>query len=92
MDKDKYISTSDLVRILGVTRQAIQKQLKNAPGVRIKKVGAGFLYDIDSLPEDIKEKKLKKSKKKQPRRLYLLVNNPKKILNLKKNFGRQQIN
>ena len=46
MEKDKHISTSDLARILGITRQAIQKQLKDASGVKIKKVGAGFLKEL----------------------------------------------
>jgi type I restriction enzyme M protein len=83
MIKDKYISTSDLARILGVTRQAIQKQLKNAPGVRIKKVGAGFLYDIDSLPEDIKEK-IKKVQKETTEKVIFLSQQPQKDLEFEK--------
>jgi type I restriction enzyme M protein len=83
MIQDKYISTSDLARILGVTRQAIQKQLKNAPGVRIKKVGAGFLYDIDSLPEDIKEK-IKKVQKETTEKVIFLSQQPQKDLEFEK--------
>jgi type I restriction enzyme M protein len=52
----KYISTSDLARILGVTRQAIQKMMQKFPNVKIKEVGGSFLYEIDSLPEEIKNK------------------------------------
>lgn len=54
--KNKYISTSDLSRILGVTRQAIQKQLSKHPEIKIKEVGSSFLYEIDSLPLEIKNK------------------------------------
>lgn len=56
MNSEKYISTSDLARMLGVTRQAIQKMLKGEPNIKIKKIGAGFLYETNSLPENIKER------------------------------------
>lgn len=54
MPKEKYISTADLARILGITRQAIQKKLKGEHQVKIKQVGAGFLYEIESLPDELK--------------------------------------
>ena len=50
------ISITDLARTFGVTRQAVQKMLKGKEGLRIKKVGAGFLYEIDSLPKEIQER------------------------------------
>jgi len=56
MKKEKYISTADLARIFGVTRQAIQKQLAKNPNIKIKKIGSSFLYEIDSLPSDIRER------------------------------------
>lgn len=56
MMKNTYISTSDLSRILGVTRQAIQKQLSKYPEIKIKEIGSSFLYEIDSLPLEIKNK------------------------------------
>ena len=83
MEKDKYISTSDLARILGVTRQAIQKQLKDASGVKIKKVGAGFLYDIETLPEDIKER-IKKVQKETTEQVINLSQKPSKDLDFEK--------
>jgi len=83
MEKDKYISTSDLARILGVTRQAIQKQLKDASGVRIKKIGAGFLYDIDTLPDDIKER-IKKVQKETAEQVINLSQKPSKDLDFEK--------
>ena len=63
MKSEKYISTSNLARVLGVSRQAIQKRLKNKPGVKIKEIGNSFVYEIDSLPSEIKEE-IKKSQKK----------------------------
>jgi len=83
MTNDKYISTSDLARILGVTRQAIQKQLKDASGVKIKKVGAGFLYDIETLPEDIKER-IKKAQKEATEQVINLSQKSSKDLNFEK--------
>lgn len=56
MTQNNYISTSDLARILGVSRQAIQKMLKGHSEIRIKEVGKSFLYEIDSLPTKIKER------------------------------------
>lgn len=57
MNKNNLISTADLARILGVTRQAIQKMLdKNAPDIKPRKVGASFLYEIDSLPGELQER------------------------------------
>jgi type I restriction enzyme M protein len=83
MNQDKYISTSDLARILGVTRQAIQKQLNGIPDVKIKKVGAGFLYDIDTLPEDIKER-IKKAQKEATEQVISLSQKPSKDLDFEK--------
>src|SRR3989344_4140553 len=51
-----HISITDLARTFGVTRQAVQKMLKGEDGLRIKKFGAGFLYEIDSLPRGMQER------------------------------------
>lgn len=56
MNEEKYISTADLARIFGVTRQAIQKQLAKNLNVKIKKIGNSFLYEINSLPLKMREK------------------------------------
>jgi len=56
MDKEKYISTADLARTLGVTRQAVQKMLKGRIGIRIKEIGGGFLYEVETLPKDVLER------------------------------------
>ncbi len=52
----EYVSTADLARVLGISRQAVQKTLKNRQDVKIKEVGRGFLYEIESLPDDVKAK------------------------------------
>jgi len=83
MKKDNYISTADLARILGVTRQAIQKQLKDVPNVKIKKVGSSFLYEIDSLPKDMKEK-IKKAQKEAAEQVLSLSQKPSKELEFEK--------
>lgn len=57
MNIDDYISTADLARILGITRQAITKKLKeNKSNLKTKQVGTGFLYQIGSLPQDIRDR------------------------------------
>ncbi len=83
MNKEKYISTSDLARILDVTRQAIQKMLKDEPDIKIKKVGSSFLYEIESLPEEIK-KRIKKEQKKAVEKALKLGESPQKDINFEK--------
>lgn len=51
-----HISVTDLARTFGVTRQAVLKMLKGKEGLRFKKLGAGFLYEIDSLPKEMRER------------------------------------
>ena len=53
MKIEKYISTTDLVRILGISRQGVQKMLKKRTEIRVKEVGKSFLYEIKTLPNDI---------------------------------------
>lgn len=56
MDSKNYISVSDLARIFGVTRQAVQKMLKGKESLRYQKLGAGFLYEIESLPKAMRDR------------------------------------
>jgi type I restriction enzyme M protein len=53
---EKYISTADLARILGITRQAVLKTIKDREGVRVKEVGRSYMYEVDTLPQDIKKR------------------------------------
>jgi len=63
MYNNDYISTADLARIFGVTRQAIQKKLKGQENLKTKEVGTGFLYEIGSLPQEIRDR-IKEEQKK----------------------------
>lgn len=56
MNQEEYISTADLARILGVTRQAIQKSLNKKEGLEVKEVGTGFLYKVSSLPKEMRSR------------------------------------
>ncbi len=56
MNNKDYISTADLARILGVTRQAIQKRLKKENDLSTKEVGTSLMYLVGSLPQDLKDR------------------------------------
>ena len=56
MDKE-YISLPKLAKLLGVSRQAIQKKLVgkiNAGEVKVKTEGNTYFIEIVTLPEDLK--------------------------------------
>lgn len=55
MNSNDYISTADIARILGVTRQAIQKKMKGQEGIVTKEIGTSFMYEIGSLPQELKD-------------------------------------
>lgn len=62
--KDTLISVADLVRLLGISRQAVKKQLDKHPGLQPKKeVGGSFLYEINDLPVDMRSKVVVAQKK-----------------------------
>ncbi len=57
--EEKYITINDLARILGVSRQAIQKQLQGkiqAGEVLIKEVGKKYLIRVDTLPSELQSR------------------------------------
>ena len=81
--EEKYISTSDLARILGITRQAVKKMMKKFPDVKIKEVGSSFLYEIDSLPEEIKER-INKAREEAAEKLKLIKPDSYKDLDFEK--------
>ncbi|MBU0476904.1 type I restriction-modification system subunit M, partial [Patescibacteria group bacterium] len=56
MRKEEYISTADMSRILGISRQGIQKMLKKHSKIKVKQIGSGFLYEVKTLPKDILER------------------------------------
>ena len=85
MKKEEYISTADLARTLGVTRQAVQKMLKGKTGLKVKEVGSGFMYKIDSLPQELKDR-IKKEQNKAVSSAVELGQSSKKDLNFEKDL------
>lgn len=83
MPKEKYISTADMARILGITRQAVQKMMKGEEGIKIKKVGSGFLYEIDTLPSDIRNR-IEKEQKETAKKAVKLSQSPNKDIDFEK--------
>jgi len=83
MNKESYISTADLARILGVTRQAVQKMLKGKTNVKIKKIGSSFLYEVKTLPAEIKER-IEKERKETVEEVIELSKKPEKDIEFEK--------
>ena len=54
MDKKKYITTSDLAKMLGVSRVAIFNKIKSDK-IKAVKIGRNYVIEKKSLPEDIKK-------------------------------------
>lgn len=82
-EKEKYISTADLARIFGITRQAVQKMMKSEEGIKIKKIGSGFLYNIDTFPSDIKNR-IEKEQKETAKKAVKLGQSPEKDIDFEK--------
>lgn len=55
-NNDNLISIADLARILDITRQGVTKKLDKAGLQPKKEVGSSFLYAIDELPRDLRER------------------------------------
>lgn len=83
MDKENFISTADLAGVLGVTRQAIKKMMKGETGVKIKRLGSGFLYRIDTLPQEI-QKRIRGEQEKAVRQVIQSGQLPKKDIEFEK--------
>lgn len=58
MADDNFMSIADMARTLGVARQSVQERINRAIDtevpVKYRKVGRGFLYDVTTLPEDMR--------------------------------------
>ncbi len=85
MKKEEYISTADLARTLGVTRQAVQKMLKGQTGLKVKEVGTGFMYKVDNLPQELKER-ITREQKEAVSNAVELGQSSKKDLNFEKDL------
>jgi type I restriction enzyme M protein len=54
-NKDDLISIADIARILEITRQGAKKLIGKKPQPK-REVGGSFLYDIEDLPSDVRER------------------------------------
>ena len=61
MKDKKFLSTTELAKILGISRIAVYKRIKNGK-IKARKIGHDFVIDIKDLG-DILEKGLKKEEK-----------------------------
>jgi excisionase family DNA binding protein len=55
IDKEKYITTSELAKMLGISRVAVFKKLKSGE-IKATEYGNSYIIEKDSLPIEIKEK------------------------------------
>lgn len=61
--EEKFISTTELAKILGVSRVTIFNRIKNG-SIKARKIGRNFVIDKDEVPE-LKNEKLGESDKKK---------------------------
>ena len=65
MDKERYITTRELAKMLGISRVGALKWVKKMQeeyGIKVVEFGRGFVIEKDSLPPQIKERLSKKQK------------------------------
>ncbi len=84
--EDDFISIVDLARMLGISRQAILKQLKgriNSGVIEAKTQGKKYLINFNSLPQEIKDR-IDQARKEVSKKARELMNQPKKDINFEK--------
>lgn len=85
---NNFITINDLARILGVSRQAIQKQLQgkiSAGEIHIKVEGKSYLIDYASLPSDLR-KKVVNAQKQTIQKAHEIVSKPQKDLGFERDL------
>jgi len=85
---DKYISMPDLARTLGVTHQAIQKQLKGkitAGDIKVVMEGHKYLIEIESLPKEFRSR-YDEAKRQAIKSAVDLVKKPQKDIHFEKDL------
>lgn len=85
---DQYISMPDLARTLGVTHQAIQKQLKGkitAGDIRVVMEGHKYLIEIESLPKEFRSR-YDEAKRQAIKSAVELVKKPQKDIHFEKDL------
>lgn len=81
-NRNKYLTTTELAKMLGITRAAVQKKIK-AKEIQATRIGRGYLIDKTSLPKRIKER-LEKEKQKTVEEITKKVEAPKVGLGFEK--------
>ncbi len=85
---DRYISMPDLARTLGVTHQAIQKQLKRkitAGDIKVVMEGHKYLIEIESLPKEFRNR-YDEAKRQAIKSAVELVKKPQKDIHFEKDL------
>ncbi len=82
MDQTKYITTSDLARLLGITRVAIFKKIKSGE-LKAIQFGRNYVIEKVSLPQEIKQQ-LKKGEKTAVQKVLELGVKSKKDIDFEK--------
>ena len=86
MKTQKLVTYKEIANILGVSRQAVQKQLKgkiSSGEIKIKMQGKTEQIIYNSLPKDIKNS-LIQARKNAPASAKKIIDNPKKDINFEK--------
>lgn len=86
MKTQKLVTYKEIANILGISRQAVQKQLRGkmaAGEIKIKMQGKTEQIIYNSLPKDIKDR-LIQSRENAPTSAKKIINNPKKDINFEK--------
>ena len=84
----KFITVSELANVIGISRQAVLKQLKgkiNSGDIETRTEGKTYLIKFSSLPKDIKNR-YENSQKEAVEQAKELVGKPQKDLNFEKDL------
>lgn len=91
---EEYITNSELAKVLGISRQAMSKQLKNlisSGRIDATLEGTTYLIRFNTLPQEIRDR-FKEAQSNAAKKAKELVQKPQKDLNFEKIFGLLQTN
>lgn len=75
MDRDKYITTAELAKMLGISRVSVHKKIKSGE-IKAIAMGRNYVVERDSLPSEIKER-IQAEKKQTVEQIIELGEKPK---------------
>lgn len=75
MNRDKYITTAELAKMLGISRVSVHKKIKSGE-IRAIAMGRNYVVERDSLPSEIRER-IKKEKEQTVEKIIELGEKPK---------------